>query len=121
MGIARNQRGRRIHVAIASDMDQTDEFVAAFPMGLFSLLGAEFIVIHRVIVLIKPQHHRLFIGRIVGPKQIAAIADENSLRIEKSIPLENLLAPIIEPLEPMLRGHVLDGLQDLLRVMLNDF
>ena len=39
MGIASNQRGRRIDVAIPSDMDQADEFVASFPMSLSSPLS----------------------------------------------------------------------------------
>jgi hypothetical protein len=38
-----------------------------------------------MVVLVKPQHHRVLVSRIVRHKEIAAVANENALRIEKAI------------------------------------
>src|SRR5437773_4299463 len=63
-------------------VDQADELVTTSPgIGrLFDL--CEFLAVDRVIVLIEEQPHRTFIGGIVGNKQVSAIPDKDSFRIE---------------------------------------
>ncbi len=80
-------------------MQQADQFVATFAVGFFALLGAELLILHRMIVLVEPHHHRALILRVVWHKQIAAIANKNTRRIKEPIGLE---APLDSPIEPSL-------------------
>ena len=79
-------------------------------MRLFALFGRELVVVHRVIVLIKPQHHRAFVGWVIGDKQIAAVTHENAGGVEKAVGLEHLLYGPVEPVHPALPVHVFDEL-----------
>jgi len=79
-------------------------------MGLLALRGVELFVIDRMVVLIKPEHHRALISRVVRHEQVTAIPDEHPLRIKEPVGLEDFLDRSVEPLLPLGRGHILHEL-----------
>src|ERR1017187_4061244 len=77
-------------------------------MRLFAVLGTELVVVHRVVVFVKPHHHRTLVRRIVRHKQIGGVGHENPAGVEKAIFLEGRLHRSVEPLLPALPGDILD-------------
>ena len=106
MGVAGQQRHPGIHISAPAQMQQTDPFVAALPMRALALLGAEFLIIDRVVVLVEPQHDTALIGRVVRDKEAGAIPDENALGIKETVSLKHLLDRAVEPLQPGGSRHV---------------
>ena len=76
-----------LDVTIPAQVQQAYQFVTTLPVGLFALLGRQSVILDGVIVLIKPQHHRAFIRRVVRHEKIAAIAHKNTRRVEKAVGL----------------------------------
>jgi hypothetical protein len=58
-----------------------------------ALLGGQFLILDRMIVLSEPHHHRTFVGRVVGDKEVTAVTDENAGGIEKKRGFETPAAP----------------------------
>ena len=79
-------------------------------MGLLALRRAELLVIDRVVVCIKPPHHRAFVGRVVRHEEVTAVPEEHARRIEESVALKGFLHRPVEPPLPLGRGHVLHEL-----------
>jgi hypothetical protein len=93
MSLARHDGQPGIDVSVAAQMQQTDQLVTTFPVGLFALLGGQFLILDRMIVLSEPHHHRTFVGRVVGDKEVTAVTDENAGGIEKKRGFETPAAP----------------------------
>ena len=110
MALARDYPQSRIDVVIPAQVQQADQLVTALPVGLLALRRGELLVIHRMIMLIEPHHHRPLVVRIIRNEQIGGVGDENPARVEEAIFLEHLLHRPVEPLLPALVRHVLDGL-----------
>ena len=91
-------------------MQQADQFVTPFAVGLLALLGIEFLILNRVVMFVEPHHRRTLIRRIVRHKQVTAIPDKNARRSKESVRLEDLLDRAVEPSLPIGGRHVADEL-----------
>jgi hypothetical protein len=58
MGVAWHDRGPGIDERVPSPMQEADQFVATLPVRLVALWQRELPIVRRMVVLIKPHHHR---------------------------------------------------------------
>src|SRR5205814_1248348 len=109
VGIARQEQRPGIDKAAATQVEQADPFVAALPMCVAALLRTQFVIIDRMIMLIKPHHHASLVSRIIRDEEVGSVANKNSGRIKKAVGLEKMLDGGVKPLQPLSGGHILEG------------
>ena len=110
MGVAGQNHCPAIDVRTPAPVQQTYPLVAPLAVRFTAFLRAELLIVHRVIVLIKPKDHAAFIGRVVRHEEVRAVADENAFGVKEPIGLKDLLHRAIEPLQPLRGGHILERL-----------